>query len=1270
MDLFGFTSKSDIAQVVAATKVVQRMGLSLGGPSSMKYRRRLPGAPVSIINDEATAVPGEGALLEVTSYTSEELIWHVEKPTATGVPVLLALAEIETEEEGCGVAPFGDCHVAVDTSSLTAGDRVGPQAGEWYAAADSSGAFVYMGEHPVQPDWVTDDIKLCKCLFTGSGTDGGGGGGSTGDGECWVRKERIDVTTTTQTILFEGLNGDSDQHYKILSRIISASATASTYNVAVNLVRPASLSLGANFAGVGHYTLSEATLQAETGAHRVLDSFYTKSGTSATRTTSIWADSSTNITALEVVANTTDGIGEGSYIELWVLGAVSGGGGGTVAPDPVDEFGDDATAADTSNGHSGHIPGGGGYMPDGTVEAKDTFDKPWDSGLSSNWITGSADANSNFKHTGAGFIRARRSPSAVWNTSMSKADQWIEIRDYGAYDNGNGCHNTFWLRMATSSAACVDGSTYGYFTVFSQAGYYIKVANNSASIWKYDGTSHEAIGTSISVAGARRMDIFFGVIGNTLTLQLRCCGATPDDDGSRAETTYTDTTSPITTGGFVGMTSYTSGGVIGEDHWGNFLAGTDKGPMCWRSDGFAADAVDNGGVQVLDPTYWTTGGSAPLEVDANGRVHVYPWPGDRNGIAIDKTAHGPNHWIALYGLRRSSLDDTILTMWVRLQSDEIVTTSEGTLGAEQSTSNKFVGYRLRMAWNRKEDSGSYPDHYAMVEITRHYYDQVELILSDRMLVGSSSGGDDDELAGWHSLFFGAFGNRLCVRAMNISRWSGITVETHDALIPVGNHVGFELRTLSDGGATISAENVDMGTEATVPTCFRRDTRNVWTPRWSNVEESGTLAVTYDVGDVSVPDGDTTPTVAEGTDFGRTTAGSADISHSFTMTATTNPVGVRDAKLLNETAFSISAQATNPINMSDQFEVTLDTAVAGTYTDTVTIPNSTTDGSYTFDVIGVIGDPPCISCDEGQCSICDEGACSVCDEGVCSDADEGPCSVCDEGECDNGDQGACTSCDQGACNYCDEGACDTCDEVSPCNYCDQGACTNCDEGACTNCDEGACSACDEGWCGTCDEGICDSDDVGPCTNYDAGPCTNGDQGYCGNCDEGYCYECDEGACYSCDDGICASDDVGPCTNGDQGNCTNGDQGYCDNCDEGACSSYDEGACTNCDEGACTNCDEGYCGNCDEGWCGNCDEGICDSDDVGPCTNYDAGPCTNGDQGYCGNCDEGYCYECDEGACDNYDYGPCTNCDEGPCTNGDQGHCDNCDQGYCYNCDEGE
>ncbi|MCL9809586.1 choice-of-anchor D domain-containing protein [Flavobacterium luminosum] len=114
--------------------------------------------------------------------------------------------------------------------------------------------------------------------------------------------------------------------------------------------------------------------------------------------------------------------------------------------------------------------------------------------------------------------------------------------------------------------------------------------------------------------------------------------------------------------------------------------------------------------------------------------------------------------------------------------------------------------------------------------------------------------------------------------------------------------------------------------------------------------------------VDIVDGDTTPSVADDTNFGSTTL-STNIVRSFVIhnQGTTNlvlsgPVTLTDVSAPQEFTVTQPALTTIPAGGNTTFTVTFNSAIAGTFTNTVNIPsNDSNEALYNFDIVATAYD---------------------------------------------------------------------------------------------------------------------------------------------------------------------------------------------------------------------------------------------------------------------------------------------------------------------------
>jgi hypothetical protein len=114
---------------------------------------------------------------------------------------------------------------------------------------------------------------------------------------------------------------------------------------------------------------------------------------------------------------------------------------------------------------------------------------------------------------------------------------------------------------------------------------------------------------------------------------------------------------------------------------------------------------------------------------------------------------------------------------------------------------------------------------------------------------------------------------------------------------------------------------------------------------------------------SIPDGDTTPSASDDTEFGSTVVG-APVDHVFTIeNAGTGPLTLGSVTVTDTTNFSVSAQPASPVaaSASTTFTIRFDPASEGLKSATVDIPNDDADESpYSFAIQGTgLAAPPTV-----------------------------------------------------------------------------------------------------------------------------------------------------------------------------------------------------------------------------------------------------------------------------------------------------------------------
>ena len=161
----------------------------------------------------------------------------------------------------------------------------------------------------------------------------------------WVLKERKEFASAATSYTFTGLDGDSKRRYKIIVFMLNGTGsyvfmtmntdTGTNYikqnlrvsNTSINGYvndNLSGMSIGyvSNSATLG--TVSESILYAKSGSYRTCSSNVYCQASAATdlmsdRLNFVWRNSVLNITQLVFTADTSLGIGAGSYIELWEL---------------------------------------------------------------------------------------------------------------------------------------------------------------------------------------------------------------------------------------------------------------------------------------------------------------------------------------------------------------------------------------------------------------------------------------------------------------------------------------------------------------------------------------------------------------------------------------------------------------------------------------------------------------------------------------------------------------------------------------------------------------------------------------------------------------------------------------------------------------------------------------------------------------------------------------------------------------------------------------
>lgn len=155
--------------------------------------------------------------------------------------------------------------------------------------------------------------------------------------------EAHDFVADATGYTFAGLDGDVDEIYVLLYRLIKATSTATQVDVEPNGLTTNQESRGQYFgtagtgvlnsttmrilsngtAGIGDIEAGWAQLHAKTGTFRSMRADWTQApvagGVYGISMASVWADSVTNITSLGVIASVASGIKAGSYVDLYRL---------------------------------------------------------------------------------------------------------------------------------------------------------------------------------------------------------------------------------------------------------------------------------------------------------------------------------------------------------------------------------------------------------------------------------------------------------------------------------------------------------------------------------------------------------------------------------------------------------------------------------------------------------------------------------------------------------------------------------------------------------------------------------------------------------------------------------------------------------------------------------------------------------------------------------------------------------------------------------------
>jgi len=179
----------------------------------------------------------------------------------------------------------------------------------------------------------------------------------------------------------------------------------------------------------------------------------------------------------------------------------------------------------------------------------------------------------------------------------------------------------------------------------------------------------------------------------------------------------------------------------------------------------------------------------------------------------------------------------------------------------------------------------------------------------------------------------------------------LSTENYDALL-----IGWDAQTLNSGVAFDGGNSTYCAGDAA-----RADMESTysWTitdggkdcPPEPEIEVAGM--------GVPIPDGDTSPSTSDDTDFGSMEVGTIPITHTFTISntgdATLNLTGTPVVTLTAGTNFSVAQQPTSTVVVSGTavtFQITFDPQSFSAFTDTVTIENNDSDeSSYTFMISG-------------------------------------------------------------------------------------------------------------------------------------------------------------------------------------------------------------------------------------------------------------------------------------------------------------------------------
>ena len=115
------------------------------------------------------------------------------------------------------------------------------------------------------------------------------------------------------------------------------------------------------------------------------------------------------------------------------------------------------------------------------------------------------------------------------------------------------------------------------------------------------------------------------------------------------------------------------------------------------------------------------------------------------------------------------------------------------------------------------------------------------------------------------------------------------------------------------------------------------------------------------GGLCITDGDTSPGIADDTDFGAVVTASGTKTNTFTIQNTgTGSLSITGAITSSDAQFTITQPSTTsiPAGSSETFDVTFDPSTAGFHTATLNIPNDdSNENPYNFNVIGEGSGPP-------------------------------------------------------------------------------------------------------------------------------------------------------------------------------------------------------------------------------------------------------------------------------------------------------------------------